>query len=290
MSKFIILTDSCIDLPNDLANKMDLKVIPLSFFINEKEYKNYLDERELSFTSFYETLENNTVSTAQLTPYDYEQYMEPYLKEGYDILNIVFSSALSGTYNSSLIATEELQKKYQDQKIYNVDSKSASMGQGLLVTYAYELKQSGRTIDEIYNWLELNKLKFIHLFTVGNLNHLKRGGRLTSTQALLGNILKIKPVLYVNNKGQLIQKYNKRGRKKAILSMIDEMEETIINSKEQIIYISHGNCIDDALWLKEKILERIKVKEVIINFIGPVIGTHSGPNTLALFYFGKSRE
>lgn len=290
MSKFIILTDSCIDLPNDLANKMDLKVIPLSFFINEKEYKNYLDERELSFTSFYETLENNTVSTAQLTPYDYEQYMEPYLKEGYDILNIVFSSALSGTYNSSLIATEELQKKYQDRKIYNVDSKSASMGQGLLVTYAYELKQSGRTIDEIYNWLELNKLKFIHLFTVGNLNHLKRGGRLTSTQALLGNILKIKPVLYVNNKGQLIQKYNKRGRKKAILSMIDEMEETIINSKEQIIYISHGNCIDDALWLKEKILERIKVKEVIINFIGPVIGTHSGPNTLALFYFGKSRE
>mgnify|MGYP001254009598 CR=1 FL=1 len=290
MSKFIILTDSCIDLPNDLANKMDLKVIPLSFFINEKEYKNYLDERELSFTSFYETLENNTVSTAQLTPYDYEQYMETYLKEGYDILNIVFSSALSGTYNSSLIATEELQKKYQDRKIYNVDSKSASMGQGLLVTYAYELKQSGRTIDEIYNWLELNKLKFIHLFTVGNLNHLKRGGRLTSTQALLGNILKIKPVLYVNNKGQLIQKYNKRGRKKAILSMIDEMEETIINSKEQIIYISHGNCIDDALWLKEKILERIKVKEVIINFIGPVIGTHSGPNTLALFYFGKSRE
>ena len=290
MSKFIILTDSCIDLPNDLANKMDLKVIPLSFFINEKEYKNYLDERELSFTSFYETLENNTVSTAQLTPYDYEQYMETYLKEGYDILNIVFSSALSGTYNSSLIATEELQKKYQDRKIYNVDSKSASMGQGLLVTYAYELKQSGRTIDEIYNWLELNKLKFIHLFTVGNLNHLKRGGRLTSTQALLGNILKIKPVLYVNNKGQLIQKYNKRGRKKAILSMIDEMEETIINSKEQIIYISHGNCIDDALWLKEKILERIKVKEVIINFIGPVIGTHSGPNTLALFYLGKSRE
>lgn len=290
MSKFIILTDSCIDLPNDLANKMDLKVIPLSFFINEKEYKNYLDERELSFTSFYETLENNTVSTVQLTPYDYEQYMEPYLKEGYDILNIVFSSALSGTYNSSLIATEELQKKYQDRKIYNVDSKSASMGQGLLVTYAYELKQSGRTIDEIYNWLELNKLKFIHLFTVGNLNHLKRGGRLTSTQALLGNILKIKPVLYVNNKGQLIQKYNKRGRKKAILSMIDEIEETIINSKEQIIYISHGNCIDDALWLKEKILERIKVKEVIINFIGPVIGTHSGPNTLALFYFGKSRE
>ncbi|MCK9536634.1 MAG: DegV family protein [Bacilli bacterium] len=290
MSNYVIFTDSCIDLPAELADRLALRVLPLYVTVNNSIYHNYLDERDITFKDFYQFLREHKLSqTSQVNPQEFIDALEPILKDGNDILSISFSSALSGTYQSSVIAKEELLQRYPHRKIITIDSLCASMGQGLLLTYAADLKKQGLSLEELAKWVEKNKTKVCHLFTVGDLNHLKRGGRLSYAKAFIGTLLRIKPLLHVNMKGQLVQTGATRGRSRVLTKMIERMEQTIIEPEGQLIYISHGDCEADALVLKQMIIEKFPIKDVIINYVGPVIGSHSGIDTLALFYLGEDR-
>lgn len=291
MNKYVIVTDSCIDLPKSLVVSLGITVIPLTVIIEKKEYKNYPDEREITATDFYNLLRSEAVATtSQLSPSDFINVMEPLLKEGIDILSISFSSALSGTYQSAVVARNELLKDYPDRKILTLDSLCASMGQGLLVTYAAKMAKMGKDIDEVAKWVEDNKQSIAHLFTVSDLNHLKRGGRLSAGKAFIGTLIQLKPLLHVSDEGKLVPISKARGRKIALNRMIERVIQTIENPADQLIYISHGDCYEEALYVKEQILKLIDVKEVLINYIGPVIGAHSGLGTLAIFYRGNERN
>ena len=289
MKDYIILTDSCSDLPTYLIEKEHMQVLPLGFNIDGKNYKNYSDEREMSYKDFYDSLRNHkSATTSQLSPNEFIEAIEPILKEGKDVLCIIFSSALSGTYNSLVVAKNELEDKYKDNKIIAIDSLSASLGQGLLVYSALNLKKQGKSIDEVATYVEENKLKLCHLFTVDDLGHLKRGGRLSSTKAFLGTVLQLKPVLYVDDMGRLVPLNTVRGRKGAFKDIVKKIEERISNDS-QTVFISHGDCKEDAEFMAELIKEKFDVKDIVISPIGPVIGAHAGPNTIAVFFFGNYR-
>ena len=287
-----LVTDSCIDLPASLANELELVVMPMKVTVKGKEYYNYLDNREISPREFYDLLrEQNTAITSQLNPFDFEEVFTPYLQKGMDILYLSFSSALSGTFNSSVIAQKELQEKFPDRKIYVLDTLYASMGMGLLVTLAARKKLEGKTIEEVKLYVEETRLNISHLFTVSDLGHLRRGGRLSASSLILGNLLNIKPLLHVNTSGELKVYGKARGRFKSLNNLISRMSETFDKENNSIIYISHGDCIDDAIYVKNTIKEKLNLTDVdfLINPIGPVIGAHSGVNTLAIFYVGSER-
>ncbi len=290
MRDYVIITDSTTDLTTELIKELDITVIPMEFNIDGKSYLNYSDERDISYKNFYDDLRNGKSSTTSLiNSAAFTELFEPILKNGKDILYIAFSSGLSGTYNSSCIAAQTLSEEYPDSKIYIVDSLSASMGEGLLVYHAANKKNAGMDIDELRDWVEDNKLKLCHWFTVDDLHHLKRGGRLSSAAAIVGTMLSIKPVLHVDNEGHLIPVEKVRGRKLSITSLLKMMEKTVTKPEEQTIFISHGDCIEDAEYLAKLIKEKLNVKDIKINYIGPVIGSHSGPGTVALFFLGTER-
>ena len=290
MRDYVIITDSTTDLTPELINELDITVIPMEFNIEGKSYLNYSDERDMSFKEFYNLLrEEKNSTTALINTATFIDTFEPALNDGKDILYIAFSSGLSGTYNSSCIAVEMLLEKYPESKIYTVDSLSASMGEGLLVYHAAMRKKEGMSIDDLKNWIENNKLNLCHWFTVDDLHHLKRGGRVSSAAAVVGSMLNIKPVLHVDNEGHLIPVEKVRGRKLSLTSLLKMMEKTAINPEEQTIFISHGDCVEDAEYLAKLIKEKLNVKDIKINFIGPVIGSHSGPGTIALFFLGTER-
>ncbi|MBN2503817.1 MAG: DegV family protein [Bacilli bacterium] len=290
MIDYVLITDSCADLPDQLLKKLEVEVIPLSVLVDGETYYNYPDEREITFKEFYELLrQKKSSSTSQLNPEQFLEKFTGFLEAGKDILSISFSSALSGTYESSLVASEELRKKYPDRKIITIDSKCASMGQGLLIHHAATKRLQGESLEDLGAWCEENKLNVSHLFTVGDLNHLKRGGRLSSGKAFLGTLMNVKPLLHVNLDGKLVQTGAARGRRLALNKMVERMRLTIDKPKEQTIFISHGDCIEDVEYLKEQIALKVPVKGVIDHYIGPVIGSHSGLGTIAIFYFGNDR-
>lgn len=290
-NKYIIVSDSCCDLNPDQIEDFGIEVIPLSFQIKGKEYHNYADEREMKTHDFYDLLRNKEVSvTSQAVPSDFISVFTKYVKEGYDILYISFSSALSGTHNSSLVARNAVLDEYPAAKIVCIDSLSASMGQGLLVYHACKLQQAGKSIEEVAEFVNQNILHLVHWFTVDDLGTLKRGGRLSATSAFLGTLLNVKPVLHVSDEGKLVPVEKVRGRKKSLISIIERCKKTIVNPSEQVIFISHGDCLEEAKFVGEKIKEEVGVKDVIYNYVGPVIGSHSGPGTIALFYLGVNRN
>ncbi len=227
-------------------------------------------------------------STVQINNTEFVDYFEPFLKEGLDILYIAFSSGLSGTYQASAIAKDELKYKYPDRKIFIFDSLCASMGEGLFVYYAAKLRQKGESIENVYEWLETNVLKVNQWFTVNDLFHLKKGGRVSTAAAVFGTVLGIKPVLHVDNAGKLIPVEKVRGRKASLDNLVKKYEELAINPKEQIVFISHGDCEEEAKYVGDAI-KKFGCKEVCIGQIGAVIGSHSGPGTIALFFMGKNR-
>lgn len=292
MSDYIIVTDSCIDLPSELAIEYNIQVIPLKVTIKGKDYQNLLDESEISSKTFYDMLrEKELAITTQANPADFFKVMRPLLEKGIDILSISFSSALSGTYNSSIIATKELLEEFPERKIITIDSQCASMGQGLLISYAVKQQKAGKSIEEVAKYVEDLKLNISHLFTVSDLGHLRRGGRLSASSLILGNLLNIKPLLHVSKEGQLKVYGKARGRFKSLNLIVNRMVETYDKEQNEMIYISHGDCIEDALYVKQHIIEKLDVPEdiITINTIGPVIGAHSGVNTLAIFYIGSER-
>lgn len=290
MKDYVIITDSCCDLTAALADSAELTVIPLLLTLEGKEYHNFLDGREIDNKAFYDKLRaGSTATTAAINPDVFTTVFEETLKAGKDILYLGFSSGLSSTYHASTLAAEELAAQYPDSKIYCVDTLAASMGQGLLVYLAAQKKKEGATIEEVRDYIEQNKLHLCHWFTVDDLNHLKRGGRVSATTALVGTMLNIKPILHVDDEGHLINVGKVRGRKASIESMLTHMKESAINPSEQTVFISHGDCEEDALTLKKMVEKEFSPKQIEINTIGPVIGAHSGPGTLALFFLGDKR-
>lgn len=289
MNSYVVITDSAVDISEEMAHELDLQVIPLSFTIEGKSYQNYLDEREMSTKEFYQKMrEGKTATTAQINTAKFIDIFTPILETGKDLLYIAFSSGLSGTYNASRLAAEELRLKYPDRKIITVDSLAASMGQGLLVYHAVQQKRAGRSIEEVAKWVEDNRNLLCHWFTVDDLNHLKRGGRISSAAALFGTVLGIKPVLHVDNEGHLIPVAKVRGRRASLDALISHMKETITQPQDQVVFISHGDSPEDAGYVADQ-CKLFGVKDVVVHEIGPVIGAHSGPGTIALFFLGTHK-
>lgn len=287
---YIIMTDSCCDLTNQLIVDLGLLVVPLSHTIAGREYFNYPDERDLSFSDFYALLRKERKSTTSaVNATTFISYMEPVLSSGKDILYLAFSSALSATCGASEIAAAELREKYPDRKIYITDTLSASLGQGLLVYLTALEKEKGKSIEEARDFAENTKQKVRHWFTVDDLHHLHSGGRISKTTAVVGTMLNIKPILVVSSEGKLEGVGKARGVGGALKTMLDKMVSEAVAPEEQTVFISHGDCLDRANELAAMIREKLRVKDIIINFVGPVIGSHSGPGTLALFFIGPPR-
>ncbi len=288
MANYIILTDSSSDLTPALIEQTGVKSLALSFLLDGKSYKNTPDGSDIPFNMFYAELRNKKeVKTSAVNQEAFRVFMKTVLDEGNDILYIGFSSGLSATYNSGAVVARELAEQYPDRKIYTVDSLAASLGQGLLVYLAAKKKQDGASIDELYSWCEDIKLHVCHEFTVDDLMFLKRGGRISAVTAVAGTMLAIKPVLHVDNEGHLINISKARGRKASIHALFDRMKQRY-TGEYKTVFISHGDCAEDAGYLASLIKAEWGV-ECVIGYVGPVIGAHSGPGTLALFYIGSER-
>lgn len=290
MSEYVLITDSSADLSQEMVQELRVTVLPLSFTIQGKTYRNYPDNREMDLPLFYDMLRaGELATTSAVNVAEYTQAVEPILQEGKDVLILAFSSGLSSTYQASVLAAGELREKYPDRKIYTVDTLCASLGQGLLVYLAAQEQRKGKSIEEVRDWAEETKLHLCHQFTVDDLHFLKRGGRISATTAVVGSMLQIKPVLHVDNEGHLINIGKARGRQASLKALVDKMEKTVTEEGRKTVFISHGDCRKDAVTVADMVRERFGTQDIRINFVGPVIGAHSGPGTLALFYLGTER-
>lgn len=289
MANYTIITDSSCDLSASMADSMHLRVLPLSIFADGKQYYNYLDGSAISFEEFYSRVaDGELITTSAVNVGQFKLIMESELLCGHDVLYLGFSSGLSGTYNAAVQAAKELEGVYPGRRILTVDTLCASLGQGLLVYLCVQQRRQGKTIDELYEYAEKTKHRICHWFTVDDLHHLKRGGRISGVTAIVGSMLNIKPVMHVDENGKLVNMSKARGRNAAINALFEKICETAIEPEHQTYFISHGNCLEDA----EKLADKIKNKfncEVVINFVGPVIGAHSGQGTLAVFFIGNER-
>ena len=289
MKDFLISTDTTADLPASYVKENNIDIHTLFYAFGEVIYgtDNTMPEKE-----FFDRMRKGEMPTTMAcNPQDCKTIFEKCVNEGFDILHIAFSSALSGTYNSSRIAAEELMEDYPDRKIIVVDSLGASLGQGLLVYLAQEKKEQGEDMETVAKWAEENRLHMVHLFTVNDLNHLYRGGRISRTTAVVGSMLNIKPVLHVDNDGKLTAIGKVRGRKKSLQELVKLMDEKIGSYHDtcHTIFISHGDCEEDANYVAEKVKEKYQINTIIMNQVGATIGAHSGPGTMALFFVGDER-
>ena len=290
MGTYRIVTDSTTDLTPELIQELDVQVIPLCYMMGGKTYHNIPGGGEMTDKEFYAKLRAGSMSTTtQVNSEEFLHVFTPLLEAGQDVLYIAFSSGLSGTYQSAVLAREELKQRFPDRRLEVFDSLCASMGEGLLVYHAAKLRQAGKSLDEVLAWLKGNVLNLCHWFTVDDLNHLKRGGRVSTATALVGTMLGIKPVLHVDDEGHLIPVSKVRGRKQSLDALVRRMEDTVLDPANQMVFISHGDCLEDAQYVEQQIREKLGVQQVKLGFIGPVIGAHSGPGTVALFFLGKER-
>ena len=281
-----IITDSCCDFTEQQYNELGVSFASLTVLYNGENHSNFSDP--VAVKAFYDELRSGvTASTSAVNPDGWAEHMEAALKAGQDVLVLAFSSGLSTTYQSAVIAGKELQEVYPDRKILVVDTLCAALGQGLLVYLACKKRDEGMTIDELCNWVEENKLNICHWVTVDDLSHLKRGGRISATTALVGTMLNIKPIIYVDNDGHLISTSKVRGRKAAMELLISKFAETAID--KETVFIAHGDCPADAAALEKILKEKHGVKEIITGYVGPVIGAHTGPGVLVVFFLGSHR-
>ncbi|WP_066715759.1 DegV family protein [Clostridium sp. Marseille-P299] len=287
MKQFIISTDSTADLPKDYIQKHNLFIHPLYYTMDDEVYGGSTD---LSPEEFYNRMRNGQMPTTMASnPGFINNAFTKQIEDGFDILHISFSSALSCSYSNASVAAKEICDENPDAKIVVIDSLCASMGQGLLVHYALMMKEAGKSFDEIVAWVNENRHHICHQFTVDDLFHLQRGGRVSKTAAVIGTIINVKPVLHVDNEGRLIPLSKTRGRKKALTTLVDNMATKIEGYQNDIIFISHGDCIDDAQFVADLITERFGINNFLINFVSPTIGAHSGPGTVALFFMGSEK-
>ena len=284
---FQIITDSCCDFPTPMYGQLGLTFVPLTV---EFRGNTFDDKNDDTLKDMYQGLRAGEVAkTSAVNPSRWSQAMEKALAAGKDVLVLAFSSGLSTTYQSAVIAAEELKDAYPDRKIQVIDTLCASMGQGLLVWYACKKRDEGLSMDEVAQWVLDNRLHLCHWFTVDDLMYLKRGGRISAATALVGTMLQIKPLLHVDDEGHLINMTKTRGRKAAIDAMVKKAQELGVGYDNSTMFISHGDCLSDAEYLSRQLKEKCGVKDVVISYVGAVIGSHSGPGTLALFFLGSHR-
>ena len=289
MRDFVIMTDSCCDLTAQLAEELGVVVLPLSVLLGEETFRNYLDGREIGFHEFYERVRGGAMpTTSAVSVGDFEDAMRAVLAEGKDILCLNFSSALSTTYQSAVIAAEELKSEFPEAEIRVVDTLSASLGQGLLIYLCAQQKKAGKSLSEVCAYAEEMKHHMAHWVTVDDLNHLKRGGRVSAATAAFGTMLNIKPLIYVNPEGKLISVGKARGRKAALLQVVAELEKRLMDPSIPV-FISHGDCEEDARFVAEEVNKRTGAKVELISYVGPVIGAHTGAGVIALCFVGKER-
>lgn len=290
MKEFVIVTDTTTDLPRDYVEKHHLYMMSLPYTL---EGTSYTWEKPMPVKDFYDKMRAGSLpTTSQANPEEAALLYESILKDNdVDILHIAFSSGLSGSFNSCRIAAADVCEKYPDHRIVVVDSLAATLGQGLLVYKAVLLKEAGKSLDEVAAWVEENKYHLVHNFTVDDLFHLHRGGRLSKTAAIVGTMINLKPVLHVDDEGHLVMLSKVRGRKKSLIGLVDCMEKQLGDWKDKndIIFISHGDCPEDAQFVADLIKERFGYENFMIDYIGATIGAHSGPGTVALFYLGDHR-
>lgn len=288
---FEIVTDSSSNLTEEMIEEYGLHILPLTFMIDNEEYHSYLKGAHTDLAQFYTMMREGKVITTSLPHIqESEELLESILKEGRDILYIGFSSGLSGTFEAIDLLLRELATRYPERTIRSVDTLAASGGEGLLVWHAAQRAMHGKSIDEVYEWLESSKLNLAHWFTVDDLMFLFRGGRVSKTSAWAGTVLNIKPVMHVDNEGHLIPLEKVRGRKRSLNALVDHMEKTALQPvNEQMVFITHGDCIEDAEYLADQVRNRLGVENIVINYVDPVIGAHSGPGTMALFFLASGR-
>lgn len=291
---FEMVTDSCCNLTEEMIDQYGLHVLPLTFMADGDDtvYQSYLKGQKTDLSRFYKMMRDGKVFRTSLPNLgDTETLFRSLLDAGRDILYLGFSSGLSGTYEATELLAKQLREEYPDRKIYTVDTLAASGGEGLLVWHACQHAEAGEDIDAVRDWVEDNKLNLAHWFTVDDLMFLWRGGRVSKTSAWAGTLLNIKPVLHVDDEGHLIPMEKVRGRKKSLQGLLKHMEETGTQPiSEQMVFINHGDCLDEANWLADQIREKLGVKNIVVNYVDPVIGAHSGPGTMALFFLASSRN
>ncbi len=284
---YILASDATLDLPLDLVEKYHIAVVPMAFNLDGQEILHYPDERNMSIESFYEALkQGKTASTSQINPATYVEFFTPVLEKGEDILYVCFTSGLSGTYQSALIAKDMLSEDFPERTIYVIDSLCASAGLGYFMNLVGQKKDAGFTLEELKDWVVENRTRLAHWFTVDDLFHLQKGGRLSLAEAMLGSALKIKPIISVDGEGKLYVENKVRGNKKSVEYMIAKINDTM-DENERTVFIGHGDAEERALELKEKLLERTKAENIRITKIGPIIGTHTGPGMLAVLFMEK---
>lgn len=289
MKEFIITTENTTDFPEEYIKAHNLGMLSLTCTIDGETYNR---KRDLPYKEFYAKMRAGSMpTTSQVNPDEVKEEFVKYLKKGMDIIHIAFSSGLSGSYNSARIAAEELKEEMPEGRITVIDSLCASLGEGLIVYKALELQEQGMAYEELVKWLEEHKLNVVHNFTVDDLFHLYRGGRVSKAAAVIGTMIHLKPVLHVDSEGHLIPTSKVRGRKKSLAALVDNMEKQLgsYRDKNDIVFISHGDCEEDADYVKQLIEERFGIKKFMINPIGTTIGAHAGPGTVALFYMGDIR-
>ena len=288
---FAIVTDSSSNLTEELIDALDLHILPLTFMVDGQEFQSYLKGEKTDLSQLYTMMREGKVITTSLPNLKASrELIEGLLKEGQDVLYLGFSSGLSGTYQAIELILAELADQYPDRTVMGVDTLAASMGEGLLVYYAARKRNEGASIQEVRDWVEEHKLHLAHWFTVDDLMFLFRGGRVSRTSAWAGTLLNIKPVMHVDDEGHLIPLEKVRGRKKSLKALVDHMEQTANTPvAEQTVFISHGDCLEDAQYVADLVRERFGVTDIVINYVDPVIGAHSGPGTMALFFLASER-
>lgn len=290
MNDYVLFTDATADLPADVFEQLDIQVVPMDFEMSGTNYTHYPDGRELSSHNFFTRIQNGEMATtSQINVTRYYDHFTPYLQAGKDILYLSFSSGLSGTYQASVLAANELMEEYKERKIISIDTLCASGGEGLIVYMAAKKKLAGSTMNELADWVTENRLKLCHWFTVDDLHHLKRGGRISAISATFGTALNIKPLLHVDNEGKLAVHSKIRGKKRCVEKLLECMAQTAIDPVNHPVVITHSNCYDEARALADKVKETFHTTDIVISEMGPIIGAHTGSGTLVLTFLGIER-
>lgn len=285
-----IITDSCANLTDSQIEEYGVEILSLKYYIDDTAYESYIKGEKIDYSNVYRILrEKGKITTSLANRDDCDKAILPVLEAGEDALILAFSSGLSGTCQNIINSAEDYREMFPDRKIIVVDTLAASMGEGLLVHYAVELQKQGKTMEEVAQWVEDNKLMLCHTFTLDDLFFLKRGGRLSGTSAIVGSLMNIKPLMHVANDGKLYVTGKARGRKAAMNHLIDSVGEKGVDLENQVIFLVHGDCEDEARVIGEEVKKRYNVKDVIYNCLDPVIVSHSGPGTLAIFFLGNER-
>ena len=290
MRDYVLMTDSCCDLTDYMARELELEVLPLTMHMDGQDYPNDLAGSAISNEEFYKRIRaGKLATTSAVNVGQFQDAMRKILESGRDIVCVSFSSALSTTYQSAVIAANDLRPEFPEAEIHVVDSLSASLGQGLLLYLAAQQRKAGLTAAELAKWVEDNRLSICHWFTVDDLNFLKRGGRVSAATALVGTMLSIKPVMHTDNEGRLTMVGKARGRKASLKALLDAIERLAIEPEKQTMFICHADCEEETKQVAAEIQRRFGTTDIRIHYIGPVIGSHTGPNTMGLFFVGTER-